>query len=183
VSYTVKLFFLSGNSDRYSETDFAKKYIWTVLSIASSILITVFQFYAVKTQYTQATLAFSRVNEVNLHVPAVDFIIRDLGFTAPVRNDLGKDGKDILSELVKKGVVRLGGKQPAMNRKYKHEYGLLKTKLGDVVLLQDSEGEILLYSEQSGEVHRTNFNRLKLLAESTVTWVGVTVKNIDSHTN
>lgn len=183
LSYTIKLIYLRGANDQYFGEDNAKEHIWTALGIISSILITVFQFYTVKSQYTQATLVINRINEIKPHVPAIDFVIRDLGFITAVHNDQGKDGKDILSELVQKGVVRLGDEQPAMHRKFKHEYGLLKTKLGDVVLLQDSEGEILLYSEKSGGVHRTNYHQLKYMAESPVTWVGMNVKNTDSHIN
>jgi apolipoprotein N-acyltransferase len=154
---------------------------WHTLSIASAAAITLLQFYTLQSQYIRTTSDVNTDNIIMGHVSAVDFITRDLGFIASARVDQERSGSDILQHLIDKEVIRRGKEQPPVQKKFKHEYGLLKTKLGYVVLLQDNEGKILLYSEESGGIHKTNFDRLKRLATSSVTWIGVTVKNSDIH--
>jgi hypothetical protein len=114
-------------------------------------------------------------------VTVKDFVSRELGFVVSSEHSIGVGRKTRLDMLTEKGLVKQSYKQPNA-KKYKHAYGIVSTRMGQLVLLQDNGESLLVYSEESGRLHKLTFDIFRKAVSGPITWIGVTVKNSDKLT-
>ena len=153
--------------------------VFIVVYASIGVVVVYLQYQTIRDLYKQSVVHTTNPPIIESRISVRRFIERDLGFLGQYVTD-GVIGKlSILDSLEQRGLIDIGNNQP-LSGKYKHLYGLVETMHGPIVLIQDKKGQILFYSENTGRLHTTTFSTLKTIVTGPVTWVGTTVKKVDT---
>lgn len=154
--------------------------IYSVLitTVLLSVILITMQYIKVKSQYEKSEIVKPTHPTVKKNVSVTEFIARDMGLLKKSLALHDVSEWDALHELENLGVGVLNS-TPSVGVKHKHVYGIASTGRGDIVLLQDDGNKALIYAEETGKLYRTSTKTLARQIDTSVTWVGVSVKKSD----